>query len=232
MTFRKISLTFLIIILGAACANAKTKEPKYGQARQLTAEQAALVQKAVAREKVMIRAIKQRTPLVETYIQNTKPDIKLYAVPVSDTYILSRVDFGKAFADKPFEVRAANSSESKSGKHNFFTKSLESMTGLSKALGLERYTYSANGFMEMMFLDPTGFDTSTTTSALCGPSFWDRSAPGSMMCIRKFPAWAASMAAFGLRMRMATSSASTALTQGPQMPKMRPSTTSTSIAGG
>ncbi len=77
MTFRKISLTFLIIILGAACAHAKTKEPKYGQARQLTAEQAALVQKAVASEKVLIRSIRQRTPLVETYIQNTKPDIKL-----------------------------------------------------------------------------------------------------------------------------------------------------------
>ena len=61
MTFRKISLTFLIIILGAACAHAKTKEPKYGQARQLTAEQAALVQKAVASEKVLIRSIRQRT---------------------------------------------------------------------------------------------------------------------------------------------------------------------------
>jgi len=35
MTFRKISLTFLIITLGAACAYAK-KEPKYEQAHQLT----------------------------------------------------------------------------------------------------------------------------------------------------------------------------------------------------
>jgi hypothetical protein len=80
---------------------------------QLTAEQAALVQKAVAREKVLIRAIKMRTPLVETYIQNTKPDLKLYAVPISDMYVLSRVDFGKAFADKPFEARSAKASDSK-----------------------------------------------------------------------------------------------------------------------
>ena len=172
MTFRKIFLAFLIIILGAACAHAKTKEPKYGQARQLTAEQAALVQKAVAREQVLIKAIKQRTPLVETYIQNTKPDIKLYGVPVSDTYILSRVDFGKAFVDKPFEIRAAHaSSDSKSGKHNFFTSSLASMTGLSKALGLERFTYSPNGFMQMMFLDPTGFDTSHYVFSFVRPEF-------------------------------------------------------------
>ncbi len=172
MTFRKISLTFLIIILGAACAHAKTKEPKYGQARQLTAEQAALVQKAVASEKVLIRSIRQRTPLVETYIQNTKPDIKLYAVPVSDTYILSRVNFGKAFVDKPFEVRTNKSSESKSGgKHNFFTASLSSMTGLTKALGLERYTYSSTGFMQMMFLDPTGFDTQHYEFSFVRPEF-------------------------------------------------------------
>jgi hypothetical protein len=171
MTFRKISLTFLIIILGAACADAKTKEPKYGQTRQLTAEQAALVQKAVAREKVLIKAIKQRTPLVETYIQNTKPDIKLYAVPISDMYVLSRVDFAKAFVDKPYETRAANASSSKSGKHKFFSGSLASMTGLSKALGLERFTYQPNGFMQMMFLDPTGFDTQHYVFSFVRPEF-------------------------------------------------------------
>ena len=108
MTFRKISLTFLIITLGAACAYAK-KEPKYGQARQLTPEQAALVEKAVAREKVLIKSIQQRTPLVETYIQNTRPDVKLYEVPVSDMYMLSRVDFGKVFFDKAYEPRRATS---------------------------------------------------------------------------------------------------------------------------
>ena len=46
MTFRKISLTFLMIALGVSCAHAK-KTPKYEPTRLLTAEQAALVQKAV-----------------------------------------------------------------------------------------------------------------------------------------------------------------------------------------
>jgi hypothetical protein len=88
MTFRKISLTFLFIILSVACAYAK-KQPKYEQAHPLTPEQAALVERAIGREKVLIKNIQQRTPLVETYIQNTKPDIKLYQVPISDEYILS-----------------------------------------------------------------------------------------------------------------------------------------------
>jgi hypothetical protein len=157
MTFRKISLTFLILILGVTCAQAK-KAPKYGKygpSRQLTPEQAALIEKAVAREKVLIKNIQQRTPLVETYIQNTRPDVKLYAVPISDEYTLSRVDFGKGFFDKAYEPRTAASS-----KHKFFKGSFASITGLTKALGLERFTYSPTGFMQMMFLDPNGFDTS------------------------------------------------------------------------
>jgi hypothetical protein len=158
MTFRKISLVFLIVALGVGCAYAKKapKYGKYGQARQLTPEQAALVEKAVAREKVLIKSIQQRTPLVETYIQNTKPDVKLYEVPVSDEYTLSRVDFGKGFFDKTYEPRSAKSE----GKHKFFKGSFASITGLTKALGLEKFTYSPTGFMQMMFLDPTGFDTS------------------------------------------------------------------------
>jgi len=154
MTFRKISLTFLIITLGAACAYAK-KEPKYEQAHPLTPEQAALVVKAIAQEKVLIKNIRQRTPLVETYIQNTKPDIKLYQVPVDDQYSLSRVDFSKSFIDKSYnETPRAETRK----KHGFFKGSFEAITGLTKALGLERFTYSPTGFMQMMFLDPSGFD--------------------------------------------------------------------------
>src|SRR5271165_1692760 len=107
MTFRKTSLTFLMITLCAACAYAK-KEPKYEQAHQLTPEQAQLVERAVAREKVLIKNIQLRTPLVETYIQTTRPDIKLYQVPTEDQYMLSRVDFAKtSFGDKAYEPRGA-----------------------------------------------------------------------------------------------------------------------------
>jgi hypothetical protein len=158
MTFRKMPLTILILLLGMRCAEAK-KQPKYEQAHQLTAEQAALVERAVGREKVLIKNIQQRTPLVETYIQDTRPDVKLYQVPVSDQYTLSRVDFGKAFFDKTYEPRtSAARGEKSTGKLGFFKNSLSSITGLTKMLGLERFTYSNTGFMQMMFLDPSGFD--------------------------------------------------------------------------
>ena len=152
MMYRKIPLALLTLVLGASWAYAK-KVPQYEQAHQLTPEQAALVQKAIGQEKVLIKAIQQRTPLVETYIQDTRPDVKLYQVPVGDQYTLSRVDFGKGFFDKTFEVRGTKE------KHGWFKGSMAAITGLTKALGLDkRFTYNPTGFMQMMFLDPTGFD--------------------------------------------------------------------------
>jgi hypothetical protein len=153
MTYRKISLTFLVLTLGVTCAYAR-KHPIYEQARQLTPEQTALVQRSIAREKVLIKEIQQRTPLVETYIQDTRPDVKLYTVPVEDNYMLSRVDFGKGFFDQLYEPRE----EAKQHK-KFFLGSLQSITNLTKVLGLEKLTYSPTGFMDMMFIDPAGFDT-------------------------------------------------------------------------
>ena len=152
MTFRKIALTFLVLAVSLSSAYAK-KEPKYEAEHPLTPEQSALVDKAISQEKVLIQAIRTRTPLVETYIQNTRPDVKLYMIPVEDQYMLSRVDFAKGFVDKSFTDRSSSKQQK-----GFFKGSLDAMLGLSKALGLERFTYNPNGFMQMMFLDPTGFD--------------------------------------------------------------------------
>ena len=151
MTFRKFYISLLMLSLGVTCASAK-KAPKYEQVQPLTPDQAALVEKAIGQEKVLIKAIQQHTPLVETYIQDTHPDDKLYQVPINDQYTLSRVDFGKGFFDKEYQTRPQS-------KHGFFKGSMGAISGLSKALGLDkRFTYNPTGFMQMMFLDPTGFD--------------------------------------------------------------------------
>jgi hypothetical protein len=150
MKFRKISLPFLMITLGITLAYAK-KEPKYEKAHQLTPEQAALVEKAIGREKVVIKNIQERTPLVEMYIQDTKPDEKLYEIPTNDTYMLSRVDFHKSFTGKQYAARSAS-------KHGFFKGSLGALANIGKALHLDKESYNADGFTQMMFIDPSGFD--------------------------------------------------------------------------
>ncbi len=150
MKFRKISLPFLMITLGINLAYAK-KEPKYEKPHQLTPEQSALVEKAIAREKVVIKNIQERTPLVETYIQEMRPDDKLYQVPVGDTYMLNRVDFRKTFGDKPYAVRSDK-------KQGFFKGSLGAFASIGKALHLDKESFNVDGFTQMMFLDPSGFD--------------------------------------------------------------------------
>jgi hypothetical protein len=148
MTFRKILLPLVILALCTIPAAAK-KQPKFEKAHPLTPEQSALVQRAIAQEKVLIKAIQEHTPLVETYIQDTKPDVKLYQVPINDQYMLSRVDFSKGFFDKEYSPRNTN-------KKGFFKNSMASITGLTKALGMGKVTYNTLGFTEMMFLDPRG----------------------------------------------------------------------------
>jgi hypothetical protein len=148
--FRKILLPLIIVTLSAATLHAKD-ESKYGQVRPLTPDQAALVQQAIAREKVAIQEIRQRAPLVETYIQDTRPDAKVYEAPVADDYILSRVAFNKVFVNDAYVRKTAADHGFLKGSNNAFAK-------IGRALSLEDGGYSATGFMDMMFVDPAGFD--------------------------------------------------------------------------
>src|SRR5579883_475953 len=62
---------------------------------KLTPAQNQLIDKSIAREKEVIKAIKERAPLVETYIQNMRPDNQLVQVPESDQHFLGRVEFDR-----------------------------------------------------------------------------------------------------------------------------------------
>jgi hypothetical protein len=152
MNLRNFWMTTLLLTLGVMSAQAKHKE-KYASAPPLTPEQNALIKKAIAAEKITIKSIQQKSPLVQTYIQNMKGDAKLYAVPVSDQYMLQRVDFGKTFYGKSYA-----SGEASEASHGMFRGSLEAMGLLSKSLLPGNVRYMPDGFLEMMFIDPSGFD--------------------------------------------------------------------------
>ena len=72
MIFRNKPTALLLIAMSATCAYAK-KEPKYEPVHPLTPEQHALVVKGIGREKVLIKAIQQRTPLVEHTYRTSVP---------------------------------------------------------------------------------------------------------------------------------------------------------------
>ena len=178
MNLRNFWMTTLLLTLGVTSAQAKHKE-KFAAAPALTPEQNALIKKAIAAEKLTIKGIQQKSPLVQTYIQNMKGDTKLYAVPVSDQYMLQRVDFGKSFYGKSYSTGEA--SEANKG---MFKGSLEAMGLLSKSLMPGNVRYMPDGFLEMMFIDPSGFDQQHYDFVAVRKAFPRH---GSLRCLRRAP---------------------------------------------
>jgi hypothetical protein len=127
----------------------EAKKSHFEPLTPLTPEQTSLIDKASVRERLMVKELQKRIPIVQTYIQNIKPDPRLGSVPASDDYLLSRVDFGKTFQAEGYDEKAT--------KKGFFKGSLGALSGLTKALRLD-VEYVPTGFMDMMFTDATNFD--------------------------------------------------------------------------
>ena len=101
-----------------------------------------VVNRAIAREHALMDMLKTRTPLVETYLQNLKPDQKLGAVPSGDHYFLGRMDLGEGIDRRDYL-----------SKDESFQKSL--MGGVTK---LFKFEYQPMGFSWMIFADRQDFD--------------------------------------------------------------------------
>jgi hypothetical protein len=153
----------LLALLLAANLPAAAAVPLFGKkkpqqdtmpGRKLTPGQNALIDKAILREKEVIKVVKERAPLVETYIQNMKPDPVLLQVPESDQHFLARVDFGKVINDDQYKDNKGNF-EGKKSKFAFFKDSFGALGGISSSL---RLTFHESGFVQMILMDSNGFD--------------------------------------------------------------------------
>jgi len=133
----------------------KKKDDDLSTSRKPTAAQNALIDKAIVREKVVIKTIKERAPLVETYIQNMKPDPLLGQVPESDQHFLSRVDFKSVINDDTYAVNKDTSTGTGSSKASFLKHSLGYVGSLGGSLHL---TFHEAGFVQMLLMDSTSFD--------------------------------------------------------------------------
>jgi hypothetical protein len=102
-----------------------------------------VIDRVIANENKTDVQIKTYSPLVETYIQNLKPDKDLGSVPAGDKYFLGRADFSKGMV-----LVSLNDSNSK-GKKIFSALSSFNPFGMQ---------FNPDGFLEMIFLDPRGLD--------------------------------------------------------------------------
>jgi len=100
-----------------------------------------VVDSIIEREHALIQFLKNRTPLVETYLQNLQPDSKLGAVPKEDHYFLGRLDLSD-IDRRDYLTKEAS-----------FQRTL--MGGVTK---LFRIQYQPMGFSWMIFADRQNFD--------------------------------------------------------------------------
>ena len=133
----------------AAIFKGKKKDVPIG--KKLTASQNALIDKALVREKEVIKVVKERAPLVETYIQNMRPDPVMRQIPESDQHFLGRVEFGKVIGDDQYKDGPKNGE--KKGKLSIFKNSVGFLGGLGDSLHLQ---FQAGGFVRMVLIDSTG----------------------------------------------------------------------------
>jgi hypothetical protein len=168
MTLRKQSTAGLALALIATTFSAQAafggvpllgkKKPDQDilPARKLTPGQSQLIDKAVVREKEVIKTVKERAPLVETYIQNMRPDQQLGQVPDSDQHFLGRVEFDKIIGGSIYEVNKSTAQGTDNGgKFGFFRHSTSFITGLGSSLHLN---FNEEGFVQMLLMDSTDFD--------------------------------------------------------------------------
>jgi hypothetical protein len=102
-----------------------------------------VVDRAVAREHALIVMLGNRTPLVETYLQNLKNDPQSGPSPIGDHYYFGRIDMGE------------------SGRRDYLSKGSfqgHMLGGLTK---LFRYDYNPAGFSWMLYADREEFNRAT-----------------------------------------------------------------------
>ncbi|MFZ3213967.1 MAG: M48 family metalloprotease [Terriglobales bacterium] len=99
-----------------------------------------VVDEVIQTEKEFLQTIRNFTPLVETYIQNLKPDLELGTVPVSDQYFLGKLDLSRGLSERSFlqQPRLAG--------------------WLEKLTSIYSLKYMPLGFAQMIFVDESGFD--------------------------------------------------------------------------
>jgi hypothetical protein len=102
-----------------------------------------VIQRIVQNEARTMKEITSHQPLVETYIQNLKPDKELGFVPAGDKYFIGRADFSKGVSLIPLTENSGKNKKFLGGIGNFFSFALE---------------FLPDGFLQMIFLDNTSFD--------------------------------------------------------------------------
>ncbi len=137
---RKVATTIFVLVLSGLGTLTATAGPKPAdQARTMSD----VIDRVITNENRASQQIRQYSPLVETYIQNLKPDKDLGYVPAGDKYFLGRADFSKGVSLVSLTDTNGKGKKLFGSIGNFFSFALQ---------------FVPDGFLQMIFIDTNGFD--------------------------------------------------------------------------
>jgi hypothetical protein len=137
---RKVTNFAFVLMLSGLGAIAASAAPKPAdQARTMDD----VIDRVITNENRASQQIRQYSPLVETYIQNLKPDKDLGYAPAGDKYFLGRADFTKGVSLVSLTDTSSKGKKIFGSIGNFFSFALQ---------------FVPDGFLQMIFIDTNGFD--------------------------------------------------------------------------
>jgi len=141
MNMRTIFKHILVLALSASASVAAVAAPTPAADQPRTVEQ--VVDRLVSNEQHLYSQMRNYSPLVETYIQNLKPDKDLGQVPAGDKYFLGRANFTKGVSLVPLNDTSSKGKKVVGSIGNFFSFAMQ---------------FLPDGFLQMIFIDTNGFD--------------------------------------------------------------------------
>jgi hypothetical protein len=139
---RRSVLSILVFsALAAAAYAAPPATPVPPQATAKTMDE--VIDRVITNENRLNSQISKYRPLVETYIQNLKPDKDLGYTPAGDKYFLGRAQFTKGVELVSLSETGGKGKKVFTGIGNFFSFAMQ---------------YLPDGFLQMIFIDTNGFD--------------------------------------------------------------------------
>jgi hypothetical protein len=154
--WKNLSLSIVLLCAHAGAAGAQTtpaadqtqpqtqqhQQPGDAVAAVTTVNQA--IDRMIAREHDENATIRRYNPIIETYIQDMKPDPQMGSIPVKDHYFLGQANLSRGVVDN-------NMLDKKKGK-------MAELNPLAHVSDYFTSSYIPEGFLQMIYLDTTYFD--------------------------------------------------------------------------
>jgi len=140
---RTLSKLTLVLVLGACASFQALADPPPSPTPDQPRTMDQVLDRVINNEQHLYGQIRNYQPLVETYIQNLKPDKDLGQVPAGDKYFLGRANFQKGVALVPLNETSSKGKKVVGSIGNFFSFAMQ---------------FLPDGFLQMIFIDTNGFD--------------------------------------------------------------------------